>query len=724
MKRRLLLPLLILSLAVSARAEIKVTVDHNDNEHAKPEFKFDHVPSPSDKDAATKAKFSIVDGERDPNGGELEVLNDGKLPKEEDEPAANFFFNAGTEGGRLGIDLGSVIDIKQVNTYSWHPNTRGPQFYKLYASDGKAAGFNAAPKKGTNPETVGWTLVASVDTRPKEGDGGGQYGVSIADSDAKDTLGKYRYLLLDCFRTEADDGFGNTFFSEIDVVAADAARASAKELIGDPAAKGAGTVLVIAGDGKYRITIDYSDTPELEEWATKELAPVVKDWYPKLVDALPSEGYEAPKQFSVTFRKDAQGVAYTAGTRVVGAYAWFSKNLKGEGKGAIVHELVHVVQQYGQARRNNPNAQRNPGWLVEGIPDYLRWYKYEPESHGTEITKRNFARAKYDGSYRITANFLNYVIDKYDKNLIQQLNAAMRQGRYDEDLWKQYTGKTVQELGDEWKNGIAKSLGIEPAPAANAAADVQNKVHQENLALHEQNRALRAEVEAKVAAAADDSSTNVLTDDEKKAGWKLLFDGKSLDGWHTFKRKDVMPGWQVKDDTLACVDPHNAGDLCTNDQYSWFELQLDYNISEGGNSGIMYHVTDKGGAVWATGPEFQLEDNAKAADPIRCGWLYALYQPPIDPATGKPLDATKPVGQWNHVRLLLTPAKCVHEINGVKYFEYVLGSDDFNARVAKSKFSKMRDFAKSDTGYISLQGDHGQVSFRNVKVRPIETEKK
>jgi hypothetical protein len=75
------------------------------------------------------------------------------------------------------------------------------------------------------------------------------------------------------------------------------------------------------------------------------------------------------------------------------------------------------------------------------------------------------------------------------------------------------------------------------------------------------------------------------------------------------------------------------------------------------------------------------------------------------------------------VRLLITPEKCVHEINGVKYFEYVLGSDDFKSRVAKSKFSKMPDFAKSNTGYIALQGDHGQVSFRNIKIRPIAAQR-
>ncbi len=219
------------------------------------------------------------------------------------------------------------------------------------------------------------------------------------------------------------------------------------------------------------------------------------------------------------------------------------------------------------------------------------------------------------------------------------------------------------------------------------------------------------------------TAPNTLSPDEEKAGWKLLFDGKSLDGWHSFKSPAVRPGWKVLEGTLACVDPHNAGDICTNDPHGSFELQLDYNISVGGNSGIMYHVTDKGGAAWATGPEFQLEDNAKAADPVRCGWLYALYQPPIDPKTSKTLDATKPAGEWNHVRLLISPKKCEHEINGVKYFEYVLGSEDFKARVAKSKFASMPDFAKFDAGYIALQGDHGRIAFRNIKVRAVEAKK-
>ncbi len=212
---------------------------------------------------------------------------------------------------------------------------------------------------------------------------------------------------------------------------------------------------------------------------------------------------------------------------------------------------------------------------------------------------------------------------------------------------------------------------------------------------------------------------NTLTARQQAAGWKLIFNGNDLSGWHNFKTNTIRSGWQVKDGTRACVDPKNAGDIVTAEQFEWFELELEYNISHAGNSGIMFHVTEAANSAWGTGPEFQLEDNVAAKDPIHCGWLYALYQPPDDPKTGKPLDATKPVGEWNHVRLVIAPDKCEHVINGVKYFDYVLGSEDFNRRVAKSKFGKMPHFAKFNQGSIALQGDHGQVSFRNIKVRPI-----
>ena len=435
--------------------EVKVLMEHNANDRISSRFKFEQIPSPSKTDAATRASFTLVDGIKDGNGGDFEKLHDGRVPAEEDQPSECFFFNAGTEGGRLLVDLGAAIQIKQINTYSWHSNTRGPQVYQLYASDGKGEAFNPQPKRDIDPAKAGWTSIAKVDTRPKEGPMGGQYAASISASDG--AVGQYRYLLFDIFPTEAEDSFGNTFYSEIDVIDLNAPLVvEAAPEANQPVEK-----TFEAGDGKYEITIITTAAPDLTEWADKELAPVVKEWYPKLVDALPSDGYEAPKRVRITFKEGMGGTpAATGGSGISCNIGWFRRNLKGEAKGAVVHELVHVVQQYGRGRRNNPNATRTPGWLTEGIPDYLRWFKYEPETHGAEI--RNIARAKFDASYRVTGNFLNWVTEQYDKDIVRKLNAAAREGKYDPELWKSFTGKTVQELGDEWKKGIEQKLSAQP----------------------------------------------------------------------------------------------------------------------------------------------------------------------------------------------------------------------------------------------------------------------
>jgi len=137
---------------------------------------------------------------------------------------------------------------------------------------------------------------------------------------------------------------------------------------------------------------------------------------------------------------------------------WFRKELTREAIGSVVHEMVHVVQSYGGARRQNPQAVRTPNWLVEGIPDYIRWFLYEPETKGAEITARNLARAKYDASYRLTGNFLNWVTQRYDREIVRKLNVAAREGKYAETLWKDWTGKTLQELGEEWRRGHEERL--------------------------------------------------------------------------------------------------------------------------------------------------------------------------------------------------------------------------------------------------------------------------
>jgi hypothetical protein len=143
-------------------------------------------------------------------------LIDGRLPTNEDDPGANVYFNAGSSGGRFRMDLGEAIDIAQVNTYSWHPNSRGPQLYKLYAAEGSEANLDLDPKRGVDPATRGWKFITTVSTLPQQGDDGGQYGASVRDSSG--SLGRYRYLLFDCYVTELYDNWGNTFYSEIVVI--------------------------------------------------------------------------------------------------------------------------------------------------------------------------------------------------------------------------------------------------------------------------------------------------------------------------------------------------------------------------------------------------------------------------------------------------------------------------------------------------------------------------
>jgi len=296
-----------------------------------------------------------------------------------------------------------------------------------------------------------------IDTRPSKGEMGGQYGVSISDSSG--TLGHYRYLLFVMACTESDDDFGNTFYSEIDVIDA-ATPPTAIKSTDEPVKDGIRTSEI--DGGKYRITIDTSRAPELKDWATKELEPVVSEWYPKLIRLLPSQNFEAPKSFSIAFRQGHRGApAATSDTRIICSSDWFRHNLDGEAKGAVVHELVHVVQQYRSPKSSTPNFVRPPSWLIEGIPDYIRWFKYEPERHGADlmwIHARKNIGLKYDAGYRVSANFLNWVSEKYTMDLVPEVNAALRTGKYNDDLWKQLTGHSVYELADQWKKDVETRL--------------------------------------------------------------------------------------------------------------------------------------------------------------------------------------------------------------------------------------------------------------------------
>src|ERR1044072_3455978 len=201
--------LLLLSLVLT---DARVIFERNPNSTASREFKFKNIASPVKEDAAANAKLKLIDGDLDPGSAELAALAAGPFPQDDDEPGSNVYFRAGSSGGRFRMDFSTPIEIAEVNSYSWHPNSRGPQLYKLYAPTRSDPKFNADPKRGVDPASCGWKLIALVSTLPEKGDGGGQYAASVRN------VGNYRYLLFDCYVTELYDNWGNTFYSEIDVV--------------------------------------------------------------------------------------------------------------------------------------------------------------------------------------------------------------------------------------------------------------------------------------------------------------------------------------------------------------------------------------------------------------------------------------------------------------------------------------------------------------------------
>jgi hypothetical protein len=189
---------------------------------------------------------------------------------------------------------------------------------------------------------------------------------------------------------------------------------------------------------KYPVefVVDVSDAPEMKVWAEKA-ARICEQQYGMINEELKSEGFKPRRVVRMALKSDYRGVAEVGDGRITGSVKWFTAHPNDFG--AMVHETVHVVQDYRLAG--------NPGWLVEGIADYIRFFKYEPGKLGP-ISAR---RAHYDGSFRVTAAFLAYLTEKYDKQIVRKLNKMMREGEYKEDSFKILTGKTVRELDKEWR---------------------------------------------------------------------------------------------------------------------------------------------------------------------------------------------------------------------------------------------------------------------------------
>ncbi|TAD92773.1 MAG: DUF1080 domain-containing protein [Bacteroidetes bacterium] len=217
-------------------------------------------------------------------------------------------------------------------------------------------------------------------------------------------------------------------------------------------------------------------------------------------------------------------------------------------------------------------------------------------------------------------------------------------------------------------------------------------------------------------------SENILSAEEKAAGWQLLFDGKSVDGWKGFNKDSFPKGWLVDSGCLKALGTAHGdtgGDIVyTTEKFENFELVWNWKIDKGGNSGVFYHVVEdtQYAAPYHTGPEYQLIDEANFPEKLE-NWQttaadYAMYEPP---ATKK----SKAFGEWNLSRIVFTKEKAEYWLNGEMTVSFVPWSSDWTKKRNSGKWDSFPDYGKANTGLIALQ-DHGSaVWFKNIKIRKL-----
>lgn len=209
-----------------------------------------------------------------------------------------------------------------------------------------------------------------------------------------------------------------------------------------------------------------------------------------------------------------------------------------------------------------------------------------------------------------------------------------------------------------------------------------------------------------------DAPLNTLTEDEKKAGWKLLFDGKSLANWRGFKKPGPPEsGWEIKDGALTCVKGGRGGNLLSVETYDQFELVWEWKMPPRSNNGVKYFFTEASGV----GHEYQLLDDALTKDALSsCASFYLVVAPDHEK------KKLKPWGEWNSSRILVKGDHVEHWLNGEKVLEYECGDAKILERVAKSKFKNAPGFGTRRPGHILLTYHSDECSFRNVKVREVK----
>lgn len=225
-----------------------------------------------------------------------------------------------------------------------------------------------------------------------------------------------------------------------------------------------------------------------------------------------------------------------------------------------------------------------------------------------------------------------------------------------------------------------------------------------------------AQVTPQAPATQQAAAPNTLTEAERAAGWRLLFDGRTTQGWRGYQLDSMPAGWAVVDGALTRVG--RTRDIMTVDQFGDFELVLEWRLDpaqERGNSGIFYRAVEGPQQIYFSAPEMQILDDASHPDggsPLTStGSNYGLDAPP----PGLP----KPLGEWNTTRIVIRDNRVEHWLNGTKAVEYVLGSPEWAAKVAASKFAQWPEYGKASRGHIGLQEHGSRVAFRNIKIREL-----
>ncbi|MCH8979881.1 MAG: DUF1080 domain-containing protein [Armatimonadetes bacterium] len=206
---------------------------------------------------------------------------------------------------------------------------------------------------------------------------------------------------------------------------------------------------------------------------------------------------------------------------------------------------------------------------------------------------------------------------------------------------------------------------------------------------------------------------NELTQAEKRQGFELLFDGKSLSNFRAYKRDDVPKGWVVKGGEITYTPDVGGGDLMTREQYEDFDLRIEFKMNKRGNSGIIYLVSEDFGASFHTGPEYQLldDENYDITDLHTTGSNYALHAPTK--------SVMRSAGRWNEARIVKKGNHVEHYLNGVMVVEYVLHDEDWDERRAASKFKDFPGYGKNNSGYICFQDHGGPMWFRSMRIRRL-----